>query len=122
MQRIAIFLAALFIAWAGAAQAQPSVRERATQPVLGAESIRVQVAVSLWVPGPSGDSEEANRLREKARRSLYEMAMRECAVMLDVIASDCKVEAINVNVNRHPGQQPEGFQAGANMTYRIVPK
>jgi hypothetical protein len=124
MKRTALLAAALFTAVASTAIAQPvpSFRDRATQPVLGVESIRVQVTLNYFVPGPAGDSEEANRLRDRARRSLYEMATRECTLMLEVIASECKLEAINVNINRHPGQQPEGFQAGANMTYRITLK
>jgi hypothetical protein len=86
------------------------------------EQVRVQVNVNFFVPGRSDDSEASQRAQERARRVVYEMAARECGLLRDVIASDCRIENINVNINRHSGQQPEGFQAGGNFSFRITMK
>jgi hypothetical protein len=106
------------------ADAQTSVVEgRMTVPAdQRGEQIRVQVSVSFYVPGPTGESDAAFRAQERARRTVYELAGRECALLREVIASECRLESINVNINRHAGQQPEGFQAGGNFGYRITLK
>ncbi len=50
------------------------------------EPIRIQVSVNLFFAGPAGESEEALKLRERARRSVYEMAAGECALVEQVLA------------------------------------
>ena len=40
--------------------------------------VRVQTTFNFFVPGPSGDSAEAQKSRDNARRAIYEMAAREC--------------------------------------------
>jgi hypothetical protein len=40
-----------------------------------------------------------------------------------VIASECRLESVNVNMNRNYGnQQPEGFNANGSFTYRVMLK
>jgi len=86
-------------------------------------SIRVQVGISFFAPGPTNDGEEASKVRDRARRSIYEMAGHECGLLLDTIASECRLDTIGVNVNRQMGQgQGEGFIANGQLTYQITPK
>ena len=40
--------------------------------------VRVQTSFNFFVAGPTGDSEDAQKLRDNARRSVYEMAAHEC--------------------------------------------
>ena len=56
------------------------------------EPFRVQVNVSLFFPGPTGDSDEAVKLRERARRTLYEMAAGECALTDQVLTKNCRLD------------------------------
>jgi hypothetical protein len=86
------------------------------------EPIRVQVNVNLFFPGPSGESEEAVKLRERARRSVYEMAASECALVEQVLAKTCRLESVGVNVNRQSGGQAEGYTAGGNFVLRVTLK
>ena len=88
----------------------------------GGESVRVQVSINFFVSGPVGESEQAVNARERARRSIYELAGRECELLQSVIARDCRLEAVTVNIQRQHGQQFEGFTANGNMTFRIVRK
>jgi hypothetical protein len=86
------------------------------------EPIRIQVSVNLLFPGPTGESEEAAKLRERARRSVYEMAAAECALVEQVLAKTCRLESVNVNVNRQSGGQVEGYTAGGNFVLRVTLK
>jgi hypothetical protein len=110
---------------AASQEINPLVRERimiAQRPALNpADQVRVQVGIHFFVPGPSNDSEEAIKIRERVRRSIYEMAARECALLEDTIASECRLESINVNLNRQAGQV-EGFIATGQLGFRITRK
>ncbi|MCA1413298.1 hypothetical protein I6F30_19465 [Bradyrhizobium sp. NBAIM20] len=79
--------------------------------------------MNFFVAGPSGDSDEAQKLRERARRSVYEMAARECDLLREVLARDCRMESVNTNVNRQFGQQQtEGFNISGTMAFQITLK
>jgi hypothetical protein len=132
MIRIVVLIAFGLAASVAAAAAQtdfmPTVRERIvaqerrTTPTAPAAPIRVQVGVNFFLPGVTAEGEEAWKLRERARRSIYEMANRECALLLEVLASECRLEAINVNVTRQFGTQIEGFVTNGNVTLQITLK
>jgi hypothetical protein len=88
--------------------------------------IRVQFNVNFFLPGPADDGEQAIMLRDRASRSVYELAARECELLREKLADDCKLESLNVNINRQQqqlgGQQVEGFQVGGQLGYRITQK
>jgi hypothetical protein len=85
--------------------------------------VRVQSTINFFVPGPSGDGEEAQRLRDKARRTVYEMAARECDVVREVLARECRMESVNVSIGRQYGsQQPEGYTVNGSMSLQIFLK
>lgn len=85
--------------------------------------VRVQSAINFFMPGPSGDGEEAQRLRDKARRAVYEMAARECDLVREVLARECRLESVNVNIGRqHGSQQPEGYTINGSMSLQIFLK
>jgi hypothetical protein len=89
----------------------------------GGESVRVQVSVNFFVAGPDGESEQAVKARERARSSIYELASGECELLRSVIAGECRLEAVNVNIQRQRTRpQVEGFTANGSMTFRIIRK
>jgi hypothetical protein len=97
----------------------------ATAPVASAQSnqdrqmVRVQVSVSYTLPVPAGE-DSVLKAQEDARRSLYLVADKECALLRETIAAECKIESINVNVNRvRHIPNPETITANASMTYRV---
>jgi hypothetical protein len=92
-----------------------------------AAAIRVQFNVNFFVLGPANDSEQATMLRDRASRSVYELAARECEVLREKLADDCRLESVNLNINRQQqqqfgGQQAEGFQVSGQLGYRITQK
>ena len=104
----------------------PLVRERIMivqgQQDRRSDQVRVQVGINFFVPGPTNDGEEGTKIRDRARRSIYEMAARECALLEDTIAAECRLESITVNLNRQAGQQVEGFIAMGQLGFRVIMK
>jgi hypothetical protein len=89
--------------------------------------VRVQNNISFFISGPTGDGDEAQKLREKAQRTVYEMAGHQCDLLRDVLAKDCRLESVNVNVNAANGrqfnqQQPEGLNVNGSMSLQITLK
>ena len=104
------------------------------QPVLGVPQplrpgpVRIQSQVSFFVPGPTGEGEAAAKVREQARRSIYDMAAHECDLLKQTLAKECKLEIVNANVtaNRQYNQvvapHLEGWQVSGSMTFQIIAK
>jgi hypothetical protein len=86
--------------------------------------VRVQSNINLFMAGPTGDGEDAQKLRDRARRVIYEMAARECDLLREVLAKDCKLESVNNNLNRQNfgSQQPDGYTVNGSMTLQITLK
>jgi hypothetical protein len=109
-------------------EANPLVRERIN--VINPndqrnQMVRVQIGVNYFLPGPTGEGEEAAKLRDRARQTIYEMAGRECAFLEQTLAKTCRLESINVNVNSTRQQMPgqiEGFQTNGNFALQITLK
>lgn len=122
MKRVAI--AALVLLGGSAASAQQTFSEvqRAVMAQQAAQNaqVRVTIGINMFVPAVGGATFPA---QETARRQVYDLANKECTLLRDTIADDCKMESINVNVHRQQGQQPvEGFNVNANIAYRVTLK
>jgi hypothetical protein len=84
---------------------------------LRAESMRVQVSFNSFFAGPTDESDDAVKLRDRARRSIYEVAAGECTSIEQVLAKTCRLESINLYFNREAGS-PEGYMVNANFVLR----
>ncbi|WP_249134338.1 hypothetical protein [Bradyrhizobium japonicum] len=105
------------------AQSQRVIVEQGGGGLRQEGSVRVQTSINFFVAGPTGDSEEAQKLRDRARRTVYEMAARECDLLREVLARDCRMESVNTNINRQFGpQQAEGFNISGSMGFQITLK
>ncbi len=119
-------LPALITAFTTAAAAQTIVvkpNERAMMPAM-ADQVRIQVGVNMFVP-LSDSSDQSIKAQEDARRVVYDLAEHECAVLREVLASECRLDSINVNIQRNQnfGQpQRDGLNINGNVSFRIVPK
>lgn len=82
---------ALVVLGVGAASAQDAPVRMVVTAATPAptEQVRLNVAINFFVPGPAGMSEQAIEAQERARRTVYQMAVRECAVLRETIARDC---------------------------------
>jgi len=85
--------------------------------------VRVQNNFNFFVPGPNNDSEESRKSRDNARRAIYEMAAKECDLLREVLAKDCRLESVSSNINRQFGpQQPDGYNVSGSMSLQITVK
>jgi hypothetical protein len=86
-------------------------------------AVRIQSNVNLFVAGQTGDGDEAQKLRDRARRIVYEMAAHECDLLREVLAKDCRMESVTVNIGRQYGQQQaEGYTVNGSMSFQIALK
>ena len=117
--------ASLFLLFAPAAAQTPGQRiaiEQSGSPSRQEGMVRIQSTVNFFFAGPTGDGEEAQKLRDRARLAVYEMAAHECDLLRDVLAKDCRMENVNVNINggRQFGpQQPEGYNVNGSVNLQI---
>jgi hypothetical protein len=86
--------------------------------------VQVQATFNFFVPGPSGDGEDAQKSRDKARRSIYEMAARECDLLREVLAKECRMVSVSSNIGgRQYGQQQlDGSSINGSMSFQITLK
>jgi len=85
--------------------------------------VRVQTTINLFMPGPTGDTEEGTKLRDRARAIIYDTASRECDLLRQNLAKDCRLESLNSNINKQFGQaQLEGFSISGTMSFQITLK
>ena len=98
-----------------------------SQPQRQEGFVRVQSTMSYFVPGPTDDGEAAQKLRDRARKQIYDTAARECTVLMETLASTCRMENITSNLNVSGRQynnpnQIEGFTINGSMSYQITLK
>jgi hypothetical protein len=124
-KQFALATAGLFLALAPAAAQTPG--QRIVLEQLGGQrqegQVRVQSNVNFFVAGPTADGEEAQKLRDRAQRAVYEMAARQCDLLREVLAKDCRMESVNSNIGRQFGQQQqEGYTVNGSMSFQITLK
>ena len=79
--------------------------------------------VNFFVPGAVNNTEASLKAQEDARNALYMSAGHECDVLKAALASECRIESVNVNINRTHGQpQNEGFTANGSFGFRVTLK
>ncbi len=81
--------------------------------------MRVQMSIQLFLVGPTDESEEADKQRERARKALYRLAGVECDLLREVIARDCRLESITVNLSRQGSSQMPGYSVSGSMGFQI---
>ena len=124
-RQLVLASASLFLLLAPAAAQAPGQRitiEQSASPSRQEGMVRVQSTVNFFFAGPTGDGEEAQKLRDRARLAVYEMAAHECDLLRNVLAKDCRMENVNVNINggrQFGAQQPEGYNVNGTMNLQI---
>jgi len=102
---------------------QRIILEQAGAPPRQGGVVRVQSSINFFVPGPTGEGEEAQKLARSGPSLGLRDGGRECGLLRDAIAKDCRLEAINSNINRLFGQQQqEGLNVNGTMSLQITLK
>lgn len=123
MVRQSIIVAVAAFVLAGPSAAQQIVIQQRPGGGEPKGEVRVQVNMNFFVSAPTNDTEASVKAQENARRVLYDRAARECDLLKATLASECRLESVNVNMNRnYGGSQPEGFNASGNFTFKVTLK
>ena len=128
-KKYALSLAAFLLTLAAPAGAQaPAVPAPARiYPPIGAPAvrdgyIRVTATLNIFIAGPIDESEEAEKLRDRARRMIYGTAARECDLLRETMAQECILESVNSNLNggqRYQSSQREGYAVSGTMMLSV---
>jgi hypothetical protein len=95
----------------------------ANAPARQEASVRIQSSISFLLPGLTNESEEAQKLRDRAKRLVYEMASHECDILRETLAKDCKLETVNSNLARQQyGNQQEGYNVNGQLSLVVTLK
>jgi hypothetical protein len=122
---VAIALAANL---ATAASAEIVIRNEDAAAPVGADQVRITINLNTFVPAQTDNSDQSQKAEEAGRRTVYEFADHECAILRDTIASECHLDSINVNMQRvapnmnFPQARPDGFNINSTINFRIAPK
>lgn len=87
--------------------------------------VRVESSLNFFVPALRAIVKTPQKSREKARRMIYETAARECDLLKETLAKDCRLENINSNIStnrQYGGAQQEGFTINGSMSFQITLK
>jgi hypothetical protein len=99
-------------------------------PTATGEPVRISLSISIFVAVADEDSTQAFKAQEDGRKMIYEAAAHECELLRATIAADCRLESININVQRVPNNpnfnpnfaQRPGYNINGSMNYRIGAK
>ncbi len=121
-KRYVLPAAALLLVLLAPAGAQTQIRTSAYAPGMREGYTRVTANYTIFVPGPTGEGEEADKVRERARRTVYTLASRECDVLRETLAQECILETVNHTVNvspRYAPNTPEGYNVNGALTLSV---
>jgi hypothetical protein len=102
----------------------PDKNRMAPAPGAAVEQVRVSLSISMFIAAPEDEGAQALKAQEDGRRMIYEAAAHECELLHATMASDCRLESININVqrvagNQNFGQRGSGYNINGSMNYRI---
>ena len=115
---VPVFVAAATFALMSALPADARMLPRFNQQ----KNMRVSASFQTIVPisGPANVEAEA-RATEDARRSLYEIASRECSVIIKVFKGTCRISNLNVrSYVQNRGNGVRQIQVSASANYIVT--
>lgn len=118
--RLIAFIAALFVtSYTSLALAQSS--GISSFPLGGKERPQtISVSFRFSLPSPIGSAASQAKLSEDGRRKMYSLIGKECDILLETIASSCRLVRANVHSNiRRQGSSRQTININANATFRI---
>jgi len=116
---IAIGIAILFAPLMASAQ---SSQLRPFAVGISKNSVNISVSYQFFLSGDTQSVADQTALVDQGRRHLYILLAKECAVLLETIASDCTMNRANVSARirqRQGRQYSKGVRVSGSATYKI---
>lgn len=116
----ALILTSLLVLGPGLSRAEDSTATALPALPSGPVGIMLNSSISLNLPLLAPDRAGRQAEEDGYRRDLYQRAVRECAVLLDSIATSCTATSISVStqINSNPGQA-DYLYATASITMQV---
>lgn len=91
-------------------------------PVVAGPPLRIQVTFQvLSAAAPALPPEEQPMKTEAMRRSLYEAATHECAILAEILKGDCRLILLNVSSNvQFVGNGQQTISTSANGSFEVT--
>ena len=94
-------------------------------PGLHTKAIQVSVNYSINLPLGGGEPADQIKAMREGRKMLYKMAVGECDVLVETIASSCALTRLNARSNlstRQPAQAHVNISASAQFSIQLKPR
>ena len=91
-----------------------------TASASGGAGVAFNTSISLNLPLTASDPAAKLAEEESHRKDLYARSVRECAILLETIASACTITGVTVSsqINSNPGQ-PDYLYVSSNITMQV---
>ena len=126
MNRILSFAAAALITFVALTLPTAAQSSRLKPFIPGGKSekmVTVSVSYQFFLEGDTKSVEDQAALADQGRRHLYKLLAKECEVLLETIASDCRINRANVNTQlrrqNRSSIRREGVRVSGTATYQI---
>ncbi|MEZ5844955.1 MAG: hypothetical protein R3D27_14630 [Hyphomicrobiaceae bacterium] len=95
-------------------------------PLAGAPTkppVTISVSYQFFLTGDVRKLDDQTELADEGRKQIYRMLARECDVLLETIARECRIERANVNsqITRQRANE-DGVRVTGSATYAITLK
>jgi hypothetical protein len=90
------------------------------EAAIGASGVAFSTSISVNLPLMAADRNGKLAEEEGHRKDLYKRSVRECAILLETIASTCTITGVSVSsqINSNPGQA-DYLYASSNITMQV---
>ncbi len=87
----------------------------------GKKNVTISVSYQFFLEGNTKSMSEQADLADQGRRHLYQLLAKECAVLIETIAAECRMNRANVNsqLHRRNRSSREGVRVSGSATYLI---
>lgn len=99
----------------------PAAAQMSPRGPLGAGEAQISVNFSVPFASEERDPIKLVAAQSQFRKTLYEVASRECVALVQTIADECRMVSMNVNVNNQGGMMMVTFM-NATAQYRVTLK
>ena len=83
---------------------------------------RINVGFNISQRVSTSSFDEQRRVDQIVRRKLYQLAMEECALLVDVIGGECRIISLSVNSTFQDNPEYPMVNGNMNGQYEIVPR
>ena len=123
LKRVAMRLV-LMMAFLLTAVVMPSAANAQNMLLNAAQSVNVNVGISIQIPVSDESEETLVSKQHDARKLIYRMAIKECKTLKETIAKTCRMTNLNISsqIRSQGNQRPSKLYINGNAQFSITLK